>query len=113
MLTWVSRCLSAAGIRFSRHPFPPGIPPLSRSAYRHQVPDHDGVSVFRTRELRPDWAPSVPRGQRCSTRAGKNPRPAGRRITAAKALHPRPSREGRGHRQPRTPAHAPPAIQAE
>jgi len=50
-LTLVSRCLSAAGIRFpailSRH----GIPPLLRSAYRHQqVPDHDGVPTFRTRE---------------------------------------------------------------
>jgi hypothetical protein len=34
------------------HPVPPGIPPLLRSAYRHQVPDHDGVSMFRTREMR-------------------------------------------------------------
>ena len=41
------------------HPFPPGIPPLLRSAYRQPEPtDHDGVSTFRTREMRPDRAPS-------------------------------------------------------
>jgi hypothetical protein len=49
------------------HPFPPGIPPLLRSAYRQPEPaDHDGVSTFRTREMRPDWAPSLPRDQWCS-----------------------------------------------
>ena len=68
MLTLVSRCLSAAGIRF------PAI--LSRLVFRPSydrptgttAPDHDGVSTFRTREIRPDWAPSLPRDQRCSTR---------------------------------------------
>ncbi len=51
----VSRCLSAAGLRFSAILSRQGIPPLLRSAYRHQVPDPDGVSTFRTHEIRPDW----------------------------------------------------------
>jgi hypothetical protein len=71
----VSRCLSAAGIRFSAI--------LSRLVFRPShdrptgtdVPDHDGVSMFRTRELRPDWAPSVPRDQRCSHEPGQLPDP--------------------------------------
>ncbi len=62
----VSRCLSAAGLRF------PVI--LSRQGFRPsydrptgaKAPDHDGVSVFRTREIRPEWAPSLPRDRRCS-----------------------------------------------
>src|SRR6266516_3424189 len=56
----VSRCLSAAGIRF------PAI--LSRLVFRPSydrptgtMPDHDGVSTFRTREMRPDRAPSLSR----------------------------------------------------
>lgn len=32
----------------------------------HGCPDPDGVSVFRTHELRPGWVPSIPRGRRCS-----------------------------------------------
>ena len=45
-----------------------GLPPLSRSAYRTPVtdPDPDGVSAFRACEMRPGWAPPIPRGQRCS-----------------------------------------------
>jgi hypothetical protein len=31
-----------------------------------RLPDLDGVSTFPMRETRPGWAPSVPRGQRCS-----------------------------------------------
>ena len=51
MLVLVSRCLPAAGIRFPAILSRQGIPPLLRSAYRHpKVPDHDGVSTFRTRE---------------------------------------------------------------
>ncbi len=50
MLVLVSRCLSAAGVRFSAI--------LSRLVFRPscdrptgtKVPDHDGVSTFRTRE---------------------------------------------------------------
>ena len=29
-------------------------------------PDPNGVSTFRTHEIRPGWVPSVPRGRRCS-----------------------------------------------
>ena len=43
-----------------------GIPPPSRSAYQARRLDPDGVSTFRTCETRPEWAPSLPRGQRCS-----------------------------------------------
>jgi hypothetical protein len=43
-----------------------GFPPLSRSAYRTSQPGPDGFSTFHTSETRPDWAPSLPRGQRCS-----------------------------------------------
>ncbi len=31
-------------------------------------PDLDGVTAFRTHELRPGWVPPIPRGQRCSSR---------------------------------------------
>jgi hypothetical protein len=63
----VSRCLSAAGLRFSAIPARQGLPPLLRSAYRPpKAPDPDGVSVFRTCEIRPEWAPSLPRDRRCS-----------------------------------------------
>jgi len=45
-----------------------GIGPSSRSAYRptEHGPDPDGVSTFRTHELRPGWVPSIPRGRRCA-----------------------------------------------
>ena len=75
----ISRCLSAAGIRFSVILDPPrnwalltvGLPAAPRGA-----PDLDGVSAFRTHELRPGWAPSVPRGRRCSSRTGFAAQPA-------------------------------------
>ena len=53
-----------------------GVGPSSRSAYRTTGSDLDGVSAFRTHELRPGWAPSVPRGRRCSSRTGATTRPA-------------------------------------
>src|SRR5215470_7007971 len=48
----------------SRQGLRPSLPP----AYRHHLtaPDPGGVSTFRMRELRPGWAPPLPRGQRCS-----------------------------------------------
>jgi hypothetical protein len=49
----------------SRQGLRPSLPP----AYRRRLtalPDPDGVSTFRMRELRPGWAPPQPRGQRCS-----------------------------------------------
>ena len=45
-----------------------GVGPPLRSAYRDPPkarPDPDGVTAFRTRELRSGWVPSLPRGQRC------------------------------------------------
>jgi len=62
--------------------------PLAIGLPAPAAPDHDGVSTFRTREMRPEWAPSVPRDQRCSARAGRCPRPAARRITTAMVLYP-------------------------
>ena len=72
----VSRCLSATGVCFSSSGSRRGVGPSSRSAYRTTGSDLDGVSAFRTHELRPGWAPSVPRGRRCSSRTGATTRPA-------------------------------------
>ena len=53
MTARVSRCLSAAGIRFLGILSRPGLVPLSRSAYRTATgADPSGVSMFRTRETR-------------------------------------------------------------
>jgi len=65
----VSRCLSAAGVGFLVILFPlrswalltVGLPTSPQGGS-----DLDGVSVFRTHELRSGWAPPLPRGQRCS-----------------------------------------------
>jgi hypothetical protein len=35
---------------------------------RRRVPDLDGVTAFRTHELRPGWVPPISRGRRCSSR---------------------------------------------
>ena len=43
-----------------------GVERSSRSAYRPR-PDPDGVSVFRTHELRSGWVPSLLRGRWCSS----------------------------------------------
>jgi hypothetical protein len=64
----VSRCLSATGIRFSVILRPPGSWALLTVGLPAFRPDLDGVSAFRTHELRPGWAPSIPRGRRCSSR---------------------------------------------
>jgi hypothetical protein len=61
-----SRCLSAAGIRYCGHPSPArgsaplaiGLPPAEG---RRTARD----ATFRTHEIRPDWAPSLPRDRRC------------------------------------------------
>ena len=68
MMLPLSRCLSAAGIRFLGVLFPPrnwasftvGLPP------RHSdMADPDGVSTFRAREIWPGRVPSVLRRRRC------------------------------------------------
>jgi hypothetical protein len=51
-----------------------GVGPSSRSAYRAAPvarPDPDGVTTFRTHELRPGWVPSLPQGRRCSSRPSR------------------------------------------
>ncbi len=65
-----------------------GIGPSSRSAYRTIGPDLDGVTAFRTHELRPGWLPPSPRGRRCSSRPEGVP---GRRLPLpnGQSLHPR------------------------
>jgi len=61
----VSRCLSAAGVRFSGLPAPAGelSLPHVRPTGRHGLPDPNGVVTFRLVEVRPGWAPPGPRGQ--------------------------------------------------
>ena len=52
-------------------------------------PDLDGVTAFRTHELRPGWVPPIPRGRRCSTR----PRDVLDRrlpLSSGQSLHPAP-----------------------
>ena len=58
-----------------------------------QRPDPDGVSVFRTHELRSGWVPSLLRGRRCSSRptslTGRHPRPLNRwSLNPATTIHP-------------------------
>ena len=58
----------------------PSLPPMESSpSYDRpagsKTPDHDGVSAFRTCEQRPEWAPSIPRDQRCSREPGMIPGP--------------------------------------
>jgi hypothetical protein len=43
---------------------------------RRRIPDLDGVTAFRTHELRPGWALSIPRGRRCSSRTEGRAQPA-------------------------------------
>jgi hypothetical protein len=71
-----------------------GIQPSSRSACRTRSPDPGGVSAFRTYELRPGWAPSVPRGRRCSPRTGATSRPA-----SAASRRPVPAPHQTSHRR--------------
>lgn len=42
--------------------------PHGRLTGRESRPDLDGVTAFRTSELRPGWVPPLPRGRRCSSR---------------------------------------------
>jgi hypothetical protein len=50
-------------------------------------PDPDGVTAFRTHELRPGWVPRVPRGRRCSSRTEARSQPA---SAAPPRLVPKP-----------------------
>jgi hypothetical protein len=66
-----------------------GVGPSSRSAYRPR-PDPEGVTAFRTHELRPGWVPPLPRGRRCSPRPS---RLLDRRLPlpSGQSLHPAPT----------------------
>ena len=100
----LSRCLSATGIRLLGILSRRGIAPLLRSAYRATISaDPDGVSMFRTRETRPGWAPSISRGQRCSR---DRPEAGGRRLPlpSGQPLSPRSCHPPRGARINRTSA---------
>jgi hypothetical protein len=59
------------------HPIPAGElgPPCGRLTGRRR-PDPDGVTAFRTHELRPGWVPPIPRGRRCSSRTEGRAQPA-------------------------------------
>ena len=48
-----------------------------RSADRTLIarPDPIGVVTLHTREMRPGWVPSMPRGRRCPSRPARNPQP--------------------------------------
>ena len=93
----VSRCLSAAGIRFSVIRFPPGSWALLAVGLPDLGPDLDGVTAFRTRELRPGWVPSLPRGRRCSSRPSRF---LDRRLPLyrGQSLHPAPASHRAGLR---------------
>ncbi len=105
----VSCRLSATGIRFSVIRFPPGDWALLTVGLPRQrrCRDPDGVTAFRTHELRSGWAPSVPRGRWCSPRprrltAGRLPLRNGQSLHPAQALHHaglRITRHQRGFKQ--------------
>ena len=88
----VSRCLSAAGIRFSVIRCPPGDWAFLTVGLPDK-PDPDGVTTFHTHELRPGWVPPVPRGRRCSPDRNaffsrRLPLPNGQSLNPATASHP-------------------------
>ncbi len=87
----VSCRLSPTGIRFLGILFPPrSSAPLTVGLPGDQRLDPDGISTFHTSELRPDWVPSLPRGQRCSHARSD---PSGRRSPPLPGA--RPYRPGR------------------
>jgi hypothetical protein len=67
----VSCRLSATSIRFSVIRFPPRDWALLTVGLPALRPDLDRVTAFRTRELRPGWVLSLPRGRRCSSRPSR------------------------------------------
>ena len=70
---WSSGMPSRVPLPFGRrhlllgHPVPPrDSAPLTIGLPEPSRPGPDGFSMFRARETRPGWMPSIPRGQRCS-----------------------------------------------
>jgi hypothetical protein len=79
--------LSPLGRRHSLlgHPIPAEGSALLTVGPPAQGPDPDGVTTFRTHELRPGWVPPIPRGRWCSP--GRVASPTGtRRFPAAVPL---------------------------
>ncbi len=84
-----SRCLSAAGLSFCGHPSPArdsaplaiGLPARSRAGPRRDT-------TFRTREMRPEWAPSLPRDLRCSREPVIIPGPPPAALPRHGSYHP-------------------------
>ena len=90
MTTLVSCCLSAAGIRFLGILSRPGLPPLLRSAYRTAAggADPSGVSMFRTREIRPGPGALCTPGTAVPARPRMHPVTAACRLATAGPCHP-------------------------
>ena len=83
----VSRRLSTTGVRFSVIRYPPRNQALLTVGFPARRLDLDGITAFRTHELRPGRAPSIPQGRRCSPRSEDRAQPA----PAASQRHvPRP-----------------------
>ena len=75
-LASVSRCVSAAGVRFLVILCPPGNWAFLTVGLPDLSPDPDGVSTFRTHKTRSGRAPSIARGRWCSVQADHDHRPA-------------------------------------
>ena len=86
-----SRCLSATGIRFSVIRCPPRSWALLTVGLPDQGPDLDGVTAFRTHELRPVRVPSIPRGRRCSPRTEDRAQPAPAASQRQRPIPPAPT----------------------
>ena len=119
ILVPVSRRVSAAGIRFSAILIPAkGLGPPHGRLTGQQRPDPDGVTAFRTHEQRPGWAPSIPRGRRCSSRTERLPGrrlplPSGQSLNPAATSHRaglRLTRHQRGFKQFTRPVFPSPAA---
>ncbi len=73
------------------HPIPAGGLGLPHGRLTGQRPDPNGVTTFRTHELRPGWVPSLPRGWRCSSRTERSHSAGACRIYCGQSLHPAPT----------------------
>ena len=84
----VSCRLSATGFRFSVIRSPPRNWASLTVGLPSNRPDPDGVTTFRTHELRPGWVAPKPRGQVVLTRLATDPQPAPAAITSGPSLRP-------------------------
>ena len=69
MMSWFPVAFQLPAFRFSVIRCPPRSWALLTVGLPASItPDLDGVTAFRTFELRPGWVPPIPRGRRCSSR---------------------------------------------